>query len=111
VVINGKHDWVDLTISHESPQSGRGGDRGSSTSASRRDHGGGVGLHDESAVKDDSSIKARIVDRGTSSLLKTKLIPGSYEMSNSSVMRASLYRTLGNKCAKHATFSQSQSDS
>ena len=50
-------------------------------------------VRDGSAVKDGSSIKALIADNA--SLLKTELILGSHGMSNSSVMRASLLRTLG----------------
>ena len=97
VVINGKYDRVDWTISHESPQSSQGGNRDSNTGASRRDHGvgGEAGFCDRSVVKDGSLIKTQIVDRSTWSLLKTELIPGSYGVSNSSVTRASLLRTLG----------------
>ena len=45
---------------HEASQSGQSGDR-NNTGTSRRDHGGGggAGLRDESAVKDDSSIKTQ----------------------------------------------------
>jgi len=43
--------------------------------------GGGVGLRDGSVVRDGSSNKAPIADRGTSSLLKTELIPGSHGLS------------------------------
>jgi len=69
---------------HKAPQSSQSDGRVSITGTSHRDHhgGGGGGLCDGSAVKEGSSIKALIVDRGTSSLLKTELIPGSHRMSN-----------------------------
>ena len=99
VVTNGKHGRVDWTISHESPHSGQGCGRGSSTGASRRDHGGcGAGLRDGSAVKDGSSIKAQLVDRSAPFLLKIELIPGSHAISNSSIMRASLIGISGETC-------------
>jgi len=93
--------WGNSTLSsedsfHEASQSGEGGSCSNNTGTSRRDHGGGgeIDLRDRSAVKDSSSIKTNIVDKGTLSPLKTKLIPRSHGMSNSSVMRASLLRTL-----------------
>jgi len=79
--------WRNSTLSsegfpYEALQSVQGGGRDSNTGVSHRDHGGGGGgLCDESAVKEGTSIKTPIVDKGTSSLLKTKLIPGSYGMS------------------------------
>ena len=82
---------------HEASQSGHVGGRGINNGASRQDHsgGGGAGLHDGSTVKDNSFIKAHIIDRGVSSLLKTELILGSHRVCNWSVMRASLLITLG----------------
>ena len=53
-----------------------------------------MSFRDGSTAIDGSSNKAQIVDRGVSSLLIMELIPGSHEMSNSSVMRVSLLRTL-----------------
>ena len=69
---------------HEASQSGQGGDRGSSTGTSHRDHagGGGASLRDGSTVEDGSSIKVQIVDQGALSLLKMELIPGSYGVFN-----------------------------
>ena len=80
---------------HKVSQSGHGGDRKINTSASHRDHdgGGGAALRDGSAVKNGSLTQ--IVDRGTTSLLKTELIPESHGMFNSSDIRASLLRTQG----------------
>ena len=99
VVINGKYDPVDYTVSHESPQSGQGGGRDicTSTSASRQDHDGRdeAGPHDGSTLKDGSSTKTQIIERGASSLLKTELLPRSHGTSNLSVIRVSLFRTLG----------------
>jgi len=70
---------------HEASQSGQDGGCGSNTGTSHRDHGRGgeAGLCDESAIKDDSSIKTAIADRGATSLLKTELIPRSHGMFNS----------------------------
>ena len=66
---------------HEAPQSGQGGGCDSNTGTSYRDGGGGgAGLCDGSTVKEGSSIKAPIVDKDTSSLLKTELILGSHGM-------------------------------
>jgi len=74
------------TMPHEAFQSGQGGGRGSNSGISRQDHGGGggAGLHDGSTVKDDSLIKAQIVDISASFLLK-ELISGSHGMSNLSL--------------------------
>ena len=61
---------------HEISQSGQGGGRGSSAGTSHRDHDGDkgrAGLYDGSTVKDGSSIKAPIADKGTSSMMKTEL--------------------------------------
>ena len=71
-------------------QSSHGGDLGTISRASDLSHCGkdGAGFHDGSTVKDNNSINAQIVDKGVLSLLKTELIPRSYEMSNSSVMKA-----------------------
>ena len=68
---------------HEASQSGQGGGRDSNTIISHRNHGDGgeASLSEGSAVKDGTSIKAPIIDRGASSLLKTELIPGSHGMS------------------------------
>jgi len=66
--------------------------------------GGGAGLRGGSVVKDGSSIKTQIVDRGASFLLKTELIPGSHRMSNSSVMRVNLIRTLGELVRQECDF-------
>ena len=62
---------------HEALQSGQGGGRGSNTTTSHQVHDGrgGAGLCDGSVVKEGSSIKVIIVDRGVSFLLKMKLIP------------------------------------
>ena len=70
---------------HEASQSGHDGGQKISTSASHRDQdgGGGADLYYRSNVKDGSSIKAQLVDRSTSSLLKTELIPGLHGMSSS----------------------------
>ena len=70
---------------HEASQSGHDGGQKISTSASHRDQGGGggAGLCYRSNVKDGSWIKAQLVDRSTSSLLKTELIPGLHGMSSS----------------------------
>jgi len=48
---------------------------GSSTGASRRDHGGGSGsgLRDRSDVNDDRSNHSQVVDRCESSMMKTEL--------------------------------------
>jgi len=70
---------------HEASQSSHGDSQTINTSASHRDQGGGsgAGLCDGLTVKNDSSIKILIVDRGASTLLKTELIPESHRMSNS----------------------------
>ena len=70
---------------HKASQSDHGGGRRIITSASHRDQGGGdgIGLCDELTVKDGSSIKAPIVDKGTSFLLKIELISESHGLFNS----------------------------
>ena len=90
------HDRVELNhISYDSSQSGQGGGRNTSTRELHRNHGGGgAGLRDEPTASDDSSTKAHTITRGESSLLKIDLIIGSHEMSNSSVMTTTPFRTL-----------------
>jgi len=58
---------------YEASQLGHGSGQKINTSVSHQHQGsgGGAGLCDESIVKDDNWIKVLIVDRGTSSLLKT----------------------------------------
>ena len=70
---------------HEASQSGSSGGYDNNTGTSHRDHCGGVGtgLRVRSAVRDGSSIEAPIADRGTSSPLKTELIPRSHRLFNS----------------------------
>ena len=74
---------------HEPSQSGHGGGLRTIDRASGPSHGdgggGGAGLRDESDIKDGSSIKAQIIIRGASSLLKTELISGSHGMFNLSI--------------------------
>jgi len=62
------------------------------------DRGGGTGLRDEPVANDNSSRK-----EGESSLLKAKLIPRSYGMLNSLVMKEIFFRNL--KEPVHQTFS------
>ena len=62
VIIDSRHDQIKLNhISHESSQSGQGGDRTTSTRESNRNHSGGVGLRDEPAASDDSLSKAQVM--------------------------------------------------
>ena len=98
---------------HQASQLGQGGGRDSNTYTSHRDHGDrvGAGLHDGSTIKDGSSIKVQIVDRDTSSPLKTELMSGSHGMSNSSIMKASLLRDLGEHVRRACDFLTISGDS
>ena len=82
---------------HKASQSGHDGNLGTIGRVSGLSHGGGggAGIRDGLAVKNSSSIKEQIVDRDTSFLVKTELMPGFHGMTNSSVIRANLLRTLG----------------
>ena len=96
VVTDNMHGQVELNhISYDSSQSGQGDGRNTSTRELHRNYGGGgAGLRDEPTASDDSSTKAHTTTRGESSLLKTDLIIGSHEMSNSSVVTTTPFRTL-----------------
>jgi len=86
VITDNMYDKVELNhISHESPQSGHGGDRGIITSVSLRNHGGGdgAGLHDKPVANDDSSKKGHTAIKSESSMLRAEPTPGSYGISNS----------------------------
>jgi len=73
---------------HEAPQSGHGGGRGNVDRVSSSNHngGGGNGLHNISTAIDSRSEKTHATERIESSPLKTELIQGSHEKSNSSVI-------------------------
>ena len=97
MMVNDKHDRVELNcllicIISTGPCGGRGANI--RESLVNQGGGGRMSFRDGSAAVDGSSNKAHIVDRSALSLLKTELIPGFHGMFNSSVMRASLLRTL-----------------
>jgi len=85
-----------MSSPHEASQSGYGGGRRTVGRASSSNHGGGggSGLHDGSTAVDNRSEKAHATKRVESAPLKIKLISGSHEKFNSSVIKVILLGTL-----------------
>jgi len=77
-----------LAPPHEASQSGYSGGRGIIDRALSPNHGGAgeTDLRDRSVAVDNSSEKAHSAERVESTPVKIKLIRGSYEKSNSSVI-------------------------